>query len=73
MKRKIRGRWNEEVQTMSLWHNNCFKIENEVFFFKKWYECNIIYVRDSLNDDGSFKTLHKLSLDHSSYSSNVYF
>ncbi len=44
-----------------LWNNEMFKYNGKTIFFKRWSQCNILYVKDLIDQDGNLLTLHRLS------------
>lgn len=46
----------DDVMGINLWNNKNIKINNETVFLKKWYDRNINFIKDLINDNGTFLT-----------------
>ena len=45
---------NEELIYHEVWYNIDIKVDRKCIFYKIWYDKGLRYIRDFLNDDGSF-------------------
>ena len=43
----------EDVLLTNIWDNKYIKIDNKAFFYRKWHEKNIHFIKDILNDEGN--------------------
>ena len=50
---------SEQIQNNELWFNDKIKIGGKSIFYKKWYEKNIIYINDLLQDNGTFYKINE--------------
>lgn len=48
---------NPPIFTECLWFNNFICIDNKSIFFSEWYKNGIMFLKDIINNDGSFLTL----------------
>ena len=52
---------SEEIGSINIWNNKDITIANNSFFYRRWYEKNIYFIKDLLNEGGtlmSFKIAH---------------
>ena len=50
----------KEIISQPLWFNSHILVGNRPAFVKRWFESNMIYIGDLLNDDGSFMTFDQV-------------
>ena len=44
----------EDIMGINLWNNSKIKINNVPVFYRRWYNKNIIFIKDLVNQDGRF-------------------
>lgn len=50
----------EELQSLPLFGNYLFKIDNKCLFFKEWIKSKVIYINDVIDENGSLKSTNDL-------------
>ena len=53
-----------EILNSSLWYNKNITVDSKPIFWKAWYRQGIKYVKDIINNDGSFITNEKLNNEY---------
>ncbi len=51
--------WDEFI-TQPIWNNPKIKIENKTVFYTNWFDKNIVYIADLLDENGNFYSLQDL-------------
>lgn len=51
--------WDEFI-TQHIWNNPKIKIENKTVFYTNWFDKNIVYIADLLDENGNFYSLQDL-------------
>ena len=63
----------EDVLLTNIWDNKYIKIDNKAFFYRRWYEKNIHFIKDILNDEGNlmdfnqFRDKYDLQINYMQY------
>lgn len=63
----------EDVLLTNIWDNKYIKIDNKDFFYRMWYEKNIHFIKDILNDEGNlmdfnqFRDKYDLQINYMQY------
>lgn len=63
----------EDVLLTNIWDNKYIKIDNKNFFYRRWYEKNIHFIKDILNDEGNlmdfnqFRDKYDLQINYMQY------
>ncbi|XP_030848019.1 uncharacterized protein LOC115926797 [Strongylocentrotus purpuratus] len=50
----------KDIMNQSLWNNSHIKIDGKTIMYKKWFDKGILFVKDIMKIDGSFKTFLEL-------------
>ena len=53
---------NTELLSQSIWGNEYFKVKGKTLFFSNWIESGFLYVKDLLNNDGTWLKEHEFIL-----------
>ena len=49
----------KEILAKPIFYNDKFKIGNEVFFYKRWWDKNVRFVKDVVDENGEFLSFMK--------------
>ena len=50
---------SEEIGSINIWNNKDITIANNSFFYRRWYEKNIYFIKDILNEDGTLMSFNQ--------------